>query len=370
MSGSHWSAPSAGGCVGTGGGGGGRRPGRGSPTDASITGTSWSCTGAGSARTSTTFRIFNTSFTSITCVLHARNVERSFRKQVASLRKAQCAVCDEGRRTRRSLQAPALGGHARTMDLWKGRPPARGTSPPLTIEGEGFALTFFDKDGVAPAPPPKQDNNAMWRSLSFINKLLYMLLLISYNLSVVRYAADSASAGSGKAAVPCRVCGDKASGYHYGVTSCEGCKGFFRRSIQKQIEYRCLRDGRCLVIRLNRNRCQFCRFKKCLAVGMSRDSVRYGRVPKRTKEAVSTDSMPDLARNLTVSGAVPLANKEDMESESVRHDVSRELTKTVTAAHRCNNTYTEELRGSLPRRAILLQIDDSDNEGDVCLLLL
>ncbi|KAG8231815.1 hypothetical protein J437_LFUL012309 [Ladona fulva] len=47
--------------------------------------------------------------------------------------------------------------------------------------------------------------------------------------------------------------------------------GFFRRSIQKQIEYRCLRDGKCLVIRLNRNRCQYCRFKKCLAVGMSRD---------------------------------------------------------------------------------------------------
>ena len=48
-------------------------------------------------------------------------------------------------------------------------------------------------------------------------------------------------------------------------------QGFFRRSIQKQIEYRCLRDGKCLVIRLNRNRCQYCRFRKCLAVGMSRD---------------------------------------------------------------------------------------------------
>jgi len=83
--------------------------------------------------------------------------------------------------------------------------------------------------------------------------------------------------------LPCKVCGDKASGYHYGVTSCEGCKGFFRRSIQKQIEYRCLRDGKCLVLRLNRNRCQYCRFKKCLAVGMSRDSVRYGRVPKRSR---------------------------------------------------------------------------------------
>ncbi|CAG9537343.1 unnamed protein product [Cercopithifilaria johnstoni] len=79
----------------------------------------------------------------------------------------------------------------------------------------------------------------------------------------------------------CKVCGDKSSGFHYGVTACEGCKGFFRRSIQKQMEYRCLRDGKCLIHRLNRNRCQFCRFRKCLAVGMSRDSVRYGRTPRR-----------------------------------------------------------------------------------------
>lgn len=98
--------------------------------------------------------------------------------------------------------------------------------------------------------------------------------------------------------VPCKVCGDRASGYHYGVTSCEGCKGFFRRSIQKQIEYRCLRDGKCMVIRLNRNRCQYCRFKKCLAVGMSRDSVRFGRVPKRSKSldeqrVTSTDASLD-----------------------------------------------------------------------------
>lgn len=58
---------------------------------------------------------------------------------------------------------------------------------------------------------------------------------------------------------------------HLSLTFCFFLQGFFRRSIQKQIEYRCLRDGKCLVIRLNRNRCQYCRFKKCLAVGMSRD---------------------------------------------------------------------------------------------------
>ncbi|XP_059179020.1 ecdysone-induced protein 78C-like [Physella acuta] len=112
----------------------------------------------------------------------------------------------------------------------------------------------------------------------------------------IQQAADSNSPK--QPFVPCKVCGDKASGYHYGVTSCEGCKGFFRRSIQKQIEYRCLRDGKCMVIRLNRNRCQYCRFKKCLAVGMSRDSVRYGRVPKRSKSqeeqsVSSSDSSQD-----------------------------------------------------------------------------
>ncbi|KER32499.1 hypothetical protein T265_12785, partial [Opisthorchis viverrini] len=100
-------------------------------------------------------------------------------------------------------------------------------------------------------------------------------------------AADSNSTlGSIKATfTPCKVCGDKASGYHYGVISCEGCKGFFRRSIQKQIEYKCLRDGKCLVIRLNRNRCQYCRFRKCIAVGMSKESVRYGRMPRRTRSS-------------------------------------------------------------------------------------
>ena len=72
--------------------------------------------------------------------------------------------------------------------------------------------------------------------------------------------------------VLCRVCGDKASGFHYGVHACEGCKGFFRRSIQQKIQYRpCLKNQQCNIMRVNRNRCQYCRLKKCISVGMSRD---------------------------------------------------------------------------------------------------
>ncbi|EMP36955.1 Retinoic acid receptor gamma [Chelonia mydas] len=70
---------------------------------------------------------------------------------------------------------------------------------------------------------------------------------------------------------PCFVCNDKSSGYHYGVSSCEGCKGFFRRSIQKNMVYTCHRDKNCQINKVTRNRCQYCRLQKCFEVGMSKE---------------------------------------------------------------------------------------------------
>eukprot|EP00094_Tigriopus_californicus_P010017 TCALIF_09660-PA protein Name:"Similar to Hr46 Probable nuclear hormone receptor HR3 (Drosophila melanogaster)" AED:0.57 eAED:0.57 QI:0/0/0/0.33/0/0/3/0/102 len=71
--------------------------------------------------------------------------------------------------------------------------------------------------------------------------------------------------------IPCKVCGDKSSGVHYGVITCEGCKGFFRRSQSSVVNYQCPRQKNCVVDRVNRNRCQYCRLQKCLTLGMSRD---------------------------------------------------------------------------------------------------
>ena len=49
-------------------------------------------------------------------------------------------------------------------------------------------------------------------------------------------------------------------------------QGFFRRSIQQKIQYRpCTKNQQCSILRINRNRCQYCRLKKCIAAGMSRD---------------------------------------------------------------------------------------------------
>uniref|UniRef100_A0A183AD75 Nuclear receptor domain-containing protein n=1 Tax=Echinostoma caproni TaxID=27848 RepID=A0A183AD75_9TREM len=68
-------------------------------------------------------------------------------------------------------------------------------------------------------------------------------------------------------------------GRHYGVVSCEGCKGFFKRSIRGHVSYACRSDQQCLVNKAFRNRCQYCRLQKCLAVGMRSEAVQNERRP-------------------------------------------------------------------------------------------
>ncbi|KAI8776090.1 mucin-12 isoform X2 [Biomphalaria glabrata] len=118
--------------------------------------------------------------------------------------------------------------------------------------------------------------------------------------------------------VLCRVCGDRASGFHYGVHACEGCKGFFRRSIQQKIQYRpCLRNQQCNIQRVNRNRCQYCRLKKCISVGMSRDAVRFGRVPKKEKARIIEQMQRKNLASQTIELNTLLASDQDMVSAVV-----------------------------------------------------
>ncbi|KAI3359173.1 hypothetical protein L3Q82_002708 [Scortum barcoo] len=76
----------------------------------------------------------------------------------------------------------------------------------------------------------------------------------------------------------CPICGDKVSGYHYGLLTCESCKGFFKRSVQNNKHYTCAEQQRCPMDLSQRKRCPFCRFQKCLAVGMKREAVRADRM--------------------------------------------------------------------------------------------
>ncbi|KAK7940467.1 hypothetical protein WMY93_003793 [Mugilogobius chulae] len=76
----------------------------------------------------------------------------------------------------------------------------------------------------------------------------------------------------------CPVCGDKVSGYHYGLLTCESCKGFFKRSVQNNKHYTCAEQQNCPMNLTQRKRCPYCRFQKCLAVGMKKEAVRADRM--------------------------------------------------------------------------------------------
>ncbi|XP_041365753.1 retinoic acid receptor alpha-like isoform X2 [Gigantopelta aegis] len=111
--------------------------------------------------------------------------------------------------------------------------------------------------------------------------------------STTTSSSTTSSSSSPAMLPPCRVCGEKASGFHYGVNTCEACKGFFRRSLQRNDKYRCTGSGRCVIGPGRRNACPSCRYKKCVLVGMSKSAIKTGRYTheKRTQDILEVKKL-------------------------------------------------------------------------------
>ncbi|XP_044021261.1 hepatocyte nuclear factor 4-gamma-like isoform X2 [Aphidius gifuensis] len=83
--------------------------------------------------------------------------------------------------------------------------------------------------------------------------------------------------GVGVLSQHCAICGDRATGKHYGAASCDGCKGFFRRSVRKNHLYTCRFSRNCVVDKDKRNQCRYCRLRKCFKAGMKKEAVQNER---------------------------------------------------------------------------------------------
>uniref|UniRef100_A0A0N4Z722 Nuclear hormone receptor HR3 n=1 Tax=Parastrongyloides trichosuri TaxID=131310 RepID=A0A0N4Z722_PARTI len=137
--------------------------------------------------------------------------------------------------------------------------------------------------------------------------------------------------------IPCKVCGDKSSGVHYGIITCEGCKGFFRRSQSAVVNYQCPRQKNCTVDRVNRNRCQYCRLKKCLELGMSRDAVKFGRMSKKQREKVE-DEVRMHKQLAEVHGISPYSSFLEYSPPNTHQNISQQGPPQIMYTHHPQQT--------------------------------
>nr|CAD7572629.1 unnamed protein product [Timema californicum] len=127
----------------------------------------------------------------------------------------------------------------------------------------------------------------------------------------------------------CSICGDRASGKHYGVyrdlslpcllcayvPSCEGCKGFFKRTVRKDLTYACREDRNCIIDKRQRNRCQYCRYQKCLAMGMKREAVQEERQRTKERDQNEVESTSSLHADMPVERILEAEKKVECKSE-------------------------------------------------------
>ncbi|XGW31674.1 hypothetical protein V3C99_010101 [Haemonchus contortus] len=116
--------------------------------------------------------------------------------------------------------------------------------------------------------------------------------------TTISYQIKDKNSSAGEAI--CAVCGDGHAKLHYGVLACYGCKGFFRRTLTGKYRYACRFGNNCVVDKFQRNSCRYCRFNRCIEVGMDPKAVR-----------------PD--RDLTGKQKVPRIRKKPIDEELLSH---------------------------------------------------
>uniref|UniRef100_A0A7E4VCE9 Transcription factor HNF-4 homolog n=1 Tax=Panagrellus redivivus TaxID=6233 RepID=A0A7E4VCE9_PANRE len=152
----------------------------------------------------------------------------------------------------------------------------------------------------------------------------------------------------------CAVCSDRATGYHYGTPSCNGCKTFFRRTIVSGHTFVCQYQGNCDVNKNVRCACRHCRFNKCIAVGMDaraiqNDRDRIGPTKKFRMDKRNSSGDDD---QISVTSSSPQRTSEDRIIEQLFR-----VEQLVNALRSCVLLESSNVRETLAAPCLLSQID-------------
>ncbi|XP_078404933.1 oxysterols receptor LXR-alpha isoform X2 [Cetorhinus maximus] len=136
----------------------------------------------------------------------------------------------------------------------------------------------------------------------------------------------------------CSVCADKASGFHYNVLSCEGCKGFFRRSVIKGAQYSCKNSGQCQMDMYMRRKCQECRLRKCRQAGMLEQCVL-------SEEQIRLKKMKKLEEEMTKTVRVTSSPLSSWETPRLNVAQIEMIRKLVAVQQQCNKrSFSDRLK--------------------------
>ncbi|CAF3418742.1 unnamed protein product [Rotaria socialis] len=153
--------------------------------------------------------------------------------------------------------------------------------------------------------------------------------------------------------IPCAVCQSASSGIHFGATTCEGCKGFFRRMTKENTpqNYKCSERNNCEINALTRNMCRACRFRKCLMAGMSIEGSRIGRqsnlfkhkmVEMQRRGVVQSKLCHILTSNLNhTRKKIPHINQEPLIMVSLKDNLESHIFEQIS---HIENAYISQLK--------------------------
>ncbi|XP_076221638.1 retinoid X receptor ultraspiracle isoform X6 [Nomia melanderi] len=97
---------------------------------------------------------------------------------------------------------------------------------------------------------------------------------------------------------------------------CEGCKGFFKRTVRKDLSYACREEKSCIIDKRQRNRCQYCRYQKCLAMGMKREAVQEERQRTKERDQSEVESTSSLHSDMPIERILEAEKRVECKIES------------------------------------------------------